>query len=108
MSGDEKHLQKAGSEHTPGTRDLGAATGMSRLQLHEVCLPPEAESDIISGCARAESFVYVLAGRGVLSSERAQFEVAAGDFVGITEPGSTRMQNPFSEDLVYFSGTKKS
>ena len=108
MSSDRKHLHKAVSEHSAGARDLGLATGMSRLQLREVCLPPAAESDITSGCARAESFVYVLAGRGVLRSESARFEVAAGDFIGITEPGSTRMHNPFSEDLVYFSGTNKS
>lgn len=99
---DHAHLVRADSD----SGGLSALTGMARLAIDKVSLPPGERAVIPPDDSGPERFVYVLDGRGVLSLKGESTEVAAGDFVAAAEP--LEMENPFDGVLVYLTGGENS
>ena len=97
------HLVRAG---TATIRSLGATAGMERLYVDETRLAPGEHATIPPGKLGAERFVFVVSGRGVIRTSEGSVDVAAGDFVGASEP--LVIDNPHEETLVYLSGGENS
>ena len=84
---------------------LSRKTGLSRVGLSLLRVPPGKESFIFHAHENEEEFVYVLAGRGIAEIGEASFEVGPGDFLGFPASGPAHhLKNPFDEDLVYLAG----
>lgn len=88
---------------------LGMATGLERLGVNLIRVPPGKESFIYHRHYGEEEFLYILSGRGIAEIGDESFEVGAGDFMGFPVPSvAHHLKNPFEEDLVYLScGEKK-
>jgi uncharacterized cupin superfamily protein len=100
---DGGHLIRA----QPGrSRDLGKATGMKRLGVEEVHLEPGDAVAVTSVESGPERFVFVVRGRGTLTSPEGSVVVAAGDFVGAKDP--LEVSNPNDEVLVILCGGENS
>ncbi|MDI1482097.1 cupin domain-containing protein [Polyangium sp. y55x31] len=88
---------------------LGMATGLERIGVNLIRVPPGKESFIYHRHHGEEEFLYILSGRGIAEIGDETFEVGPGDFMGFPVPSvAHHLKNPFEEDLVYLScGEKK-
>ena len=90
------------------TRTLGEATGMQRIGLHLVRLPPGRESTQFHYHDADEEFLYILSGRGIADLGEQSFEVGPGDFMGFTAPSPAHsLRNTGTDDLVYLMGGER-
>ncbi len=84
---------------------LGAPTGLRRVGVNLVRIPPGKESFVFHRHHQEEEFAYVLSGRGVAEVGDDSFEIGPGDFLGFPAGGPAHhIRNPHAEDLVYLSG----
>ena len=84
---------------------LSSLTGLSRIGVDMLTLPPGKESCVYHSHDREEEWIYVLAGRGRARIDGAEFEVGPGDFMGFPTPGvAHHLVNPFEEPLTYLVG----
>lgn len=84
---------------------LSRQTGLQRVGVNLVRIPPGKESFIFHSHSAEEEFLYILSGRGIAEIGDGSFEVGPGDFMGFPTPSvGHHMRNPFNEDLVYLSG----
>ena len=84
------------------SRDLGAATGLTRLGVHLVRVAPGGESTALHSHRTEEEFLYILAGRGIADDGKVETAVGPGDFLGFATDGTLHLlRNTGSEDLVY-------
>jgi uncharacterized cupin superfamily protein len=87
---------------------LSDLTGLERVAVHLLHVPPGKESFVYHLHHGEEEFVYVLAGRGIAEIDGAEHEVGPGDFLGFPTPSvAHNLRNPFDEDLVYLSGGER-
>lgn len=87
---------------------LGDATGLARIGVHLLRIPPGKESFIYHRHHGEEEFIYILSGRGIAEIDDQEYEVGPGDFMGFPTPSvGHHLRNPFDEDLVYLSGGER-
>lgn len=83
-------------------------TGLSRIGVHILRVPPGKESFAYHMHHTEEEFVFILSGRGIAEIGDEQVEVGPGDFMGFPTPSvGHHLRNPFDEDLVYLSGGER-
>ncbi|EYF00145.1 cupin domain-containing protein [Chondromyces apiculatus] len=84
---------------------LSRATGLSRVGVNLLRVPPGKESFAYHRHECEEEFLYILSGRGVAEIGDEEVEVGPGDFLGFPAPSvAHHLRNPFDEELVYLSG----
>ena len=84
---------------------LGGATGMTRIGVNLIRIPPGKESFIPHAHSTSEEFVFVLEGAGEVVLDGVGHTVGPGDFVGFPIDGvvhSLKSKGP--GDLVYLTG----
>lgn len=87
---------------------LSDRTGMRRVGVHLVRVPPGKESAIYHSHRTEEEFLYILSGRGIAEIQDEEYEVGPGDFMGFPAPDvAHHLRNPFDEDLVYLMGGER-
>ena len=88
---------------------LAGATGLTRLGVNLIRIPPGKESFIPHAHTREEEFVFVLEGAGEVVLDGVAHPLGPGDFVGFPIDGvvhSVRSLGP--GDLLYLSGGEPS
>jgi uncharacterized cupin superfamily protein len=88
---------------------LGDPTGMKRLGVHLIRIPPGKESFIPHAHAVQEEFVFILEGAGEVVLDGVAHPIGPGDFVGFPTDGvvhSVVSKGP--GDLVYLTGGERS
>ncbi len=84
---------------------LSRLSGMERVGVTLIAVPPGKESFVYHSHQHEEEFVYILAGRAVVEVDGTDHELAPGDFVGFPTPSVPhQVRNPFAEELRYLSG----
>jgi uncharacterized cupin superfamily protein len=84
---------------------LGRATGMKRLGVNLIRIPPGKESFIPHSHAMQEEFVFVLEGAGEVVLDGAAHPIGPGDFVGFPTDGVVHsIVSKGPGDLVYLTG----
>ncbi len=83
---------------------LARATGLARVGLWFLRVPPGKESFIYHRHHGEEEFMYVLAGRAMVEIDGVEHEVAAGDFGGFPAGPAHHLRTPCDEDVAYLSG----
>lgn len=87
---------------------LGDPTGMTRVGVHRIRVPPGKESFVYHAHHGEEEFLYILSGRGIAEIGEQQVEVGPGDFLGFPAPSvGHHLRNPFDTDLIYLSGGER-
>lgn len=87
---------------------LSDATGMARVGVHLIRVPPRKESFVYHSHHGEEEFIYILSGRAIAEIAEQQVEVGPGDFLGFPTPSvGHHLRNPFDTDLVYLSGGER-
>lgn len=87
---------------------LSDATGLQRIGVHLLRIPPGKESFAYHRHFGEEEFLYVLSGRGIAEIGDREYEVGPGDFMGFPTPSvGHHLRNPYDEDLVYLSGGER-
>ena len=88
---------------------LSSLTGLERVGLNLIRIPPGKEANIYHTHGVEEEFFYILSGRGVAEIDDKQHEVGPGDFMGFPAPSvGHALKNPSSnEDLVYLVGGER-
>lgn len=84
---------------------LGRATGMKRLGVNLIRIPPGKESFIPHAHTTSEEFVFILEGAGDVVLDDVAHPVGPGDFIGFPTDGvvhSLKSKGP--GDLVYLTG----
>jgi uncharacterized cupin superfamily protein len=86
-------------------RTLGDATGLKRIGVHVMRVPPGHESFAYHAHFTEEELIYVISGRGIAEVGGEKVEIGPGDFLGFpTEPPvAHQLYNPFDQELVYLS-----
>ena len=88
---------------------LGDATGLKRLGVHLIRIPPGKESFIPHSHAVMEEFVFILEGAGEVVLDGVAHPIGPGDFVGFPTDGvvhSVKSVGP--GDLVYLTAGERS
>jgi uncharacterized cupin superfamily protein len=84
---------------------LARSVGLKRTGVNFIRVPPGKESFVYHSHQYEEEWVYVLSGRAIALIDDAEYEIAAGDFIGYPAPSVAHlMRNPGPDDLVYLSG----
>jgi uncharacterized cupin superfamily protein len=84
---------------------LARSVGLKRTGVNFIRVPAGKESYVYHSHHYEEEWIYVLSGRAIALIDDAEYEVAAGDFIGFPAPSVAHlMRNPGPEDLVYLSG----
>jgi uncharacterized cupin superfamily protein len=84
---------------------LARATGLKRTGVNFMRIPSGKEAYVYHSHRHEEEWIYVLSGRALAHIDGADYEVAAGDFIGYPTPSVAHlMRNPGPDDLVYLSG----
>lgn len=87
---------------------LSDNTGLARLGVHLLRIPPGKESFAYHRHHGEEEFIFILSGRGIAEIGDEEHEVGPGDFMGFPTPSvAHHLRNPFDEDLVYLSGGER-
>lgn len=88
---------------------LGDGTGMTRIGVNLIRIPPGKESFIPHAHALEEECVFVLSGAGQVVLDGEPHAVGAGDFVGFPIDGVVHsLVNTGDEDLVYLTAGQRS
>jgi len=88
---------------------LGDPTGLKRLGVHLIRIPPGKESFIPHSHAVMEEFVFILEGIGEVVLDRVAHPIGPGDFVGFPTDGvvhSVKSKGP--GDLLYLTAGERS
>lgn len=84
---------------------LARSVGLKRTGVNFIRVPAGKESCVYHSHHYEEEWVYVLSGRAIALIDDAEYEVAAGDFIGFPAPSVAHlMRNPGPEDLCYLVG----
>ncbi|MEO8019092.1 MAG: cupin domain-containing protein [Pseudomonadota bacterium] len=84
---------------------LARSVGLKRTGVNFIRVPAGKESYVYHSHQCEEEWIYVLSGRAIAFIDDAEYEVAAGDFLGFPAPSVAHlMRNPGPEDLVYLVG----
>jgi len=84
---------------------LGAPTGLKRIGVSLIRVPPGKESFIPHAHTLQEEFVFVLAGAGEVVLDGVAHPLGPGDFVGFPTDGVVHsVRATGNEDLVYLTG----
>jgi uncharacterized cupin superfamily protein len=84
---------------------LGRPTGMTRLGVNLIRIPPGKESFIPHSHAVQEEFVFILEGSGQMVLDGVGHPVGPGDFVGLPTDGVVHsLKSVGPGDLVYLTG----
>ncbi len=84
---------------------LSELTGLSRVGLSLVRVPPGRESSCYHTHTTEEEFIYILSGHGETDIDEQTHAIGPGDFMGFPTPSVGHvMRNTGSEDLVYLVG----
>jgi uncharacterized cupin superfamily protein len=87
---------------------LGDQTGLSRIGINLITVPPGKESCVLHSHSAEEEFLYILSGRGIAEIGDQEHEVGPGDFMGFPTPSvAHHLRNDFDEDLVYLVGGER-
>jgi uncharacterized cupin superfamily protein len=84
---------------------LALSVGLKRTGVNFIRVPAGKEAFVYHSHRHEEEWIYVLSGRAIATIDGADYEVAAGDFIGYPAPSVAHlMRNPGPADLVYLSG----
>ncbi len=84
---------------------LSRKTGLSRLAVSLLRVPPKKESYAFHSHDGQEEWMFVLSGKGVAQIGEELFEVGPGDFIGFPAGSyAHHLHNAGAEDLVYLCG----
>jgi len=84
---------------------LGKMTGLTRIGVNLVKIPPGKESFLYHSHQREEEWIYILEGKGKADIDGKEYEVNPGDFMGFPTPGvAHHLRNPYENNLVYLVG----
>ena len=88
---------------------LSEATGLERMGVHFIRVPPGKEANIYHLHHHEEEWWYVLEGQGTVEIEDGEYAVGPGDFVGFptSSPVAHHLKNTGQEDLVYLVGGER-
>ncbi len=87
-----------------GTR-MSQLTGLERIGVNLVRLPPGKESCVPHTHCREEEWLFILSGKGKALIDGSEYEVGPGDFMGFPTPSvSHHLCNSGKEDLTYLVG----
>lgn len=90
------------------TRTLGTATGLERVGVHLVRLPPGHDSTQFHTHTADEEFIYVLEGHASAELGEETFPVGPGDFIGLPVPcPAHNLRNDTDADCVYLVGGER-
>lgn len=88
---------------------LGDLSGLKRVAVNLIRLPPGKESFIPHAHAMEEEYVFVLEGQGTVTLDGEAHPVGPGDFVGFPTDGVVHhLANTGEVDLVYLTGGERS
>jgi len=88
---------------------LSTPTGMQRLGVQMIAIPPGKESFIPHAHSLEEEFVFVIGGMGEVVLDGVAHPIGAGDFIGFPTDGVVHSVRAVgSEDLVYLTGGERS
>lgn len=84
------------------SKSLGDANGLKNIGIHLVTVEPGKESTETHIHYYEEECLYILSGSGSLTLNNSQFEVGAGDFVGLpVNTAAHNLANNSRENLVF-------
>jgi len=84
---------------------LARSVGLKRTGVNFIRVPAGKEAFVYHSHRHEEEWIYVLSGRAVATIDGANYDLAAGDFIGYPAPSVAHlMRNPGPDDLVYLSG----
>ena len=84
---------------------LARSVGLKRTGVNFMRIPPGKEAYVYHSHRHEEEWIYVLSGRAVATIDGADYDIAAGDFIGYPAPSVAHlMRNPGPDDLLYLSG----
>ncbi|MFT4171187.1 MAG: cupin domain-containing protein [Rhodocyclaceae bacterium] len=87
------------------TRSLGDATGLTRVGVHVVRVPPGGLTTVKHRHAFVDEFIYILEGEASVELDAASHVVRAGDFIGLPAHGPAHaMRNTGTGELRYLVG----
>ena len=103
------HAQQFSHPWNPRSDMLGTqlarSIGLKRTGVNFIRVPAGKESYVYHSHHYEEEWIYVLSGRAIALIDDAEYEVAAGDFIGFPAPSVAHlMRNPGPEDLCYLTG----
>lgn len=88
---------------------LGDPSGLTRLGVHLIRIPPGRESFIPHAHAVMEEFVFVVSGSGEVVLDDVAHPIGVGDFIGFPTDGVVHSIRAVGrEDLVYLTGGERS
>ncbi len=88
---------------------LSERTGLTRLPVNLLRVPPSKESFIPHAHSIEEEWVFVVSGEGTVTLDGAATPIGAGDFLGFPPDGVVHhlTNTHASEDLVYITGGER-
>lgn len=88
---------------------LAEQTGLTRLPVNLMRLPPSKESFIPHAHAIEEEWVFVIAGSGTVTLDGVATDIGAGDFIGFPNDGVVHhlTNTRADDDLVYLTGGER-
>lgn len=87
---------------------LGDISGLSRIGVNLITVPPGKESCVLHTHSAEEEFIFILSGNGVAEIGEEAFEVGPGDFMGFPTPSvAHHLRNESDADLVYLVGGER-
>ncbi len=88
---------------------LSERTGLTRLPVNLMRLPPGKQSFIPHAHSVEEEFVFILSGRGTVTLDGEVTPIGAGDFLGFPTDGVVHHLTNIhpSDDLVYLTGGER-
>ena len=103
------HAQQFSHPWNPNSEMFGTqlalSVGLKRTGVNFIRVPAGKEAFVYHSHRHEEEWIFVLSGRALATIDGADYEVAAGDFIGYPAPSVAHlMRNPGPEDLVYLSG----
>ncbi|MDR3514047.1 MAG: cupin domain-containing protein [Caulobacteraceae bacterium] len=88
---------------------LGDQTGLKRVAVNLIRLPPGKESFIPHAHAMEEEYVFVLEGQGTVTLDGVATPIGPDDFIGFPTDGVVhQLTNTGAADLVYLTGGERS
>jgi len=87
---------------------LSELTGLVRLGVHLIRIPPGKESFVYHSHRLEEEWLFALSGRAVAEVSDRMIELGPGDFLGFATPSvAHHLRNPYAEDFVYLTGGER-
>jgi uncharacterized cupin superfamily protein len=88
---------------------LGELSGLKRVGVNLIRLPPGKQSFIPHAHALEEEYAFVIEGRGIVTLDGEAYPIGPGDFIGFPTDGVVHhLTNTGEADLVYLTGGERS